>query len=93
LPLTQRVTFKTKLQKENRIQVPTLFRHQYKLDASEVLKVTVSVIGLLGSRESFTAKMQKGGRIVIPKLTITLLKHDEPTLEGYALEVILEPLY
>jgi len=35
--------------------------------------------------------MQKDGRIAIPKFTLALLKRDEPSLEGYAMEVTLEP--
>jgi hypothetical protein len=61
------------------------------LESSDVFKVTVTIVGLLGVRESFLAKMQKDGRIGIPKLTLALLKRDEPSLEGYAMEVTLEP--
>ena len=92
LPLTQRVSFKTMLQKQNRLQVPKLIRWEYKLDPSEVLVVTVTIVGLLGVRESFWANMQKDGRIAIPKLTVALLKRNEASLEGYALEVTLEPI-
>jgi len=92
LPLTQRVSFKTMLQKQNRLQVPRLVRWRFKLEASEVLRVTVTVVGSAGGeRESFLARMQKDGRIVIPKFTLALLKRDEPSLEGYAMEVTLEP--
>jgi hypothetical protein len=35
--------------------------------------------------------MLKDGRLVIPKLTMALLKRDEPSLEGYVMEVTLEP--
>ncbi len=45
----------------------------------------------MGVRENFLGKMRKDGRIVIPKLEIALLRGDEPSLEGYALEVTLEP--
>jgi bifunctional DNA-binding transcriptional regulator/antitoxin component of YhaV-PrlF toxin-antitoxin module len=91
LPLTKRVSFKTILQKNNRVQIPRLVRTQYKLEPFEVLKVTASVTGLVVFSESFFARIQKGGRIVIPKLTLDLLRHDEPSLEGYAIEVTLEP--
>ena len=40
LPLTQRVSFKTVLQKQNRLQVPKPVRWQHKLESSEVLRVT-----------------------------------------------------
>lgn len=79
------------LQKKNRFQVPKLVRWQYKLETSETLKVHVSVIRQFGSHESFYAKMQKSGRITIPKITLALPKNDKPTLEGYPIEVTLEP--
>jgi hypothetical protein len=55
------------------------------------LKVTVTIVDVLGVRESFLAKMQKDGRIAVPKLTLELLKRDEPSLEGCVMEVTLEP--
>jgi hypothetical protein len=91
LPLSQRVSFKTVLQKQNRLQVPKLVRWEYKLESSEVLKVTVTIVGFLGVRESFLVKMQKNGRIRIPDLTMALLKRDQPSLEGCVMEVTLEP--
>ena len=91
MPLSQRVSFKTMLQKQNRLQVPKLVRWEYKLESSEVLKVTVIIVGLLGVRECFLAKMQKNGQIRIPDLTMALLKRDEPSLEGCVMEVTLEP--
>ena len=33
----------------------------------------------------------KYGRVAIPKLVLDLLKNDKPNLEGYIIEVILEP--
>jgi hypothetical protein len=41
--------------------------------------------------EHFYATMSKDGRIVIPKLIITILNRYKPSLEGYAFKVILEP--
>jgi len=55
LPLICRVTFDTMLQKQNRLQVPKLVRRQYKVEASEVLRATVYVVGLFGNRERFLA--------------------------------------
>ena len=89
MPLTQRVTFKTMLKKNNRILVPRIVRWQYKLEPSEVLKITVSVIGRLGARENFLGKIRKDGRIVIPKLQQALLRGNEPNLDSFALEVTL----
>ena len=47
------------LQKRNRLQIPNLVRCEYKLESSEILKVTVTIVGFLGVRESFLAKNAK----------------------------------
>lgn len=73
------------------MQVPRLVRWRFKLETHQVLKVSVSVVGLWGGRESFLAMMGKDGRIVVPKLVLALLKRDKPSLEGYVMEVTLEP--
>ena len=91
LPLTQSVTFKTMLQKQNRLQVPLLVRWKYRLESSEVLRVTVKIVGVWGNEESFLARMLKDGRIVVPKLMLALLKGDESSVEGEVMEVTLEP--
>jgi hypothetical protein len=43
VPLTEAVSFKTLLQKGNRVQVPKLVRWQFKLETTQVLKVTVKI--------------------------------------------------
>jgi hypothetical protein len=86
------VTFKTMLQKRDRLQVPKLVRWKCKLEQSEVLRVTITIVGALGFRESFLAKLHKDARIVVPKLTMALLKLDKPSLEGCIMEVTLEPI-
>ena len=91
MPLTQRVTFKTTLKKRNLIYIPKLIRWQYKLEPSQVLKVTVRVVGAMGLCESFLSKTYKDGRIHMPPLQLALLKQRESTLDGFALEVSLEP--
>jgi hypothetical protein len=91
LPLTQKVTFKAILKKRNLFQVPHFVKRQFKLETTETLKVTVNVQNLLRSQESFFANIQTKGRIQIPQLTIDLLRHDYPSLEGYVIEVTLEP--
>jgi hypothetical protein len=91
LPIDHRVTFKTVLTKNNLVSIPKIVRWQYKLEPSEVLKVTVSVVGLMGVRESFLARMYKDGRLLIPKLILVLLRQNAQNLEEYPLEVTLEP--
>lgn len=92
MPLNQSVTFKTKLQKQNRLQIPKLIRMKYKLETSEILKVTVAIqIGMAMARETFFAKMYESGRIHVPDLTLELIARDKQRLEGHALEVTIEP--
>ena len=89
--LNQRVTFKAALKKNHAFRVPKIVMGQFKLESSEVLKVTVSVVGLMGVRESFLAKIYKDGRILVPALQVALLKNYAETLKDTALEVTLEP--
>jgi hypothetical protein len=95
LPLTKAVSFKTLLQKGNRVQVPKLVRWQFKMEATQVLEVTVSVSAKYSAiSESFYARMGKDGRITVPWLVLDLLKKraDEgKSLTGHVLEVKIEP--
>jgi len=61
------------------------------METQQVLKITVSALNVWGSSQTFYAKMGKDGRIAIPKLMLDLLKRDKPNLEGYVIEVTLEP--
>jgi hypothetical protein len=92
LPLTEKVTFKTKLQKGNRVQVPKLIRWQFKLEPSQVLKINVKILNTWTSGQFFYAKMSKDGRVLIPKLTLTMLRDEKPSLGGYVIDVSLEPV-
>jgi len=91
MPLDRRVTFTTTLKKNNLLPIPKLVRWQYKLEPSQVLKVTVSVLGAMSVRETYLAKMYKEGRILVPQLTLALLKQNVNNLESHALEGTLEP--
>ena len=64
MPLTEKITFKSVLQKGNRIQVPQLIRWQFKLQPDQILKVSEAE---RAGYEPFYAKMGKDGRIYIPK--------------------------
>jgi bifunctional DNA-binding transcriptional regulator/antitoxin component of YhaV-PrlF toxin-antitoxin module len=92
LPLTERVLFKTRLQRGNRVQVPKYVRWHYKLEPTQILQVTVSILGVWSSPQSFLSRISKDGRIVIPKLAIAILKNDKPNLDYYVAEVRLDPL-
>ena len=92
MPLTRRVIFKTAIEKQNRIQISKIIRWEYKLEHTQLLKVTVSVVGWVAVREGFLAHMRKDGRITIPILIAALLKQNEASLERRAVEVMLEPM-
>ena len=61
MPLNQRVSFKTRLRKLNRFQVPKRVRWQVKLEPSKLLKVTVSIEGSMSVKESFLVKCKREG--------------------------------
>lgn len=90
--LTESVRFKTLIQKGNRIQVPKLVRWQHKMEPTQILTVGLYIINGWGKWENFYTKISKDGRIYIPKLTIQLLKGEKPDLNGYLIEVTLEPV-
>jgi hypothetical protein len=92
LPLTESVSFKAVLQRGNRVQIPRLFRWQYRLEADQMLKVHVRIEGSFGD-EKFLVRMAKDGRLTIPKLTSKLLQNGEAEecSEGSVLEITVEP--
>ena len=91
MPLTSRVTFKVQLQNQNRFQVPRIIRWHFKLEASQLLKINLSILNL-GFNESFLAKMHSDGRITVPRLIIVELMHITDNLKAYFIEVELEPV-
>ena len=64
------------LQRGNRVQIPRLFRWQYRMEASQVLRVNVRIAGSFVD-ERFLARMTRDGRLTIPKLTLRLLREGE----------------
>jgi len=94
VPLAQKISFKTVLQKGNRVQVPKLVRRQFKLDTEQVLKVTVNAVNVWGSGQTFYARMDMSGRITITELTLKMLQdrtREKQSLTGAVMEVRLEP--
>jgi hypothetical protein len=91
LPLTSRVTFKVQLQNQNRFQVPKVIRWHYKLEASQLLNIKLSIFNS-GYNESFLGKMLPDGRITVPRLVIVELTHKMPDLKSNFIEVTLEPI-
>ncbi len=89
MPLTEKIRFKTRLEKGSRLQVPKNERWHYKLETTQMLKVTTSAIGSWGLPQTFLKNMNKDGRIVIPKTTMRLMETKPGT--SYILDVTLEP--
>lgn len=93
LPLSKEVSFKALLQCGNRVQVPRVVRWQFKLESSEVLRVTVKVeAGFV--LERFFGRMNKDGRITVPWLALSLLQRHAnagKSMVGYALDVRIAP--
>jgi bifunctional DNA-binding transcriptional regulator/antitoxin component of YhaV-PrlF toxin-antitoxin module len=95
VPLTELVKFKAVLQKGNRIQLPKVVRWRFKLESDQVLKVTLTAMNSFGAWETFYARMDRSGRITVPKLTLRLLQsraYEEQGLTGAVMEVRLEPV-
>jgi bifunctional DNA-binding transcriptional regulator/antitoxin component of YhaV-PrlF toxin-antitoxin module len=92
LPLTERVNFKTRLQKENRLQIPRVIRHRFKIEPDQTLKVYVNVPTVWNSCYEFLSRMNKSGRVVVPKPVIVLIKNRGVKLEGEIISVGLEPV-
>ncbi len=92
MPLTAKVNFETRLEKGNRLQIPKLIQWQFKMEQNQVIKVQVTPKRLYGDPQHFYAKMDKQGRILIPKLTIAIMANKEnPNLERHIFNVTLEP--
>ena len=89
--LTEPVTFKARIQKGYRIQVPVLIRWMFKLEPGEIFLVRV----WLGYPEEFYARLTRDGRIYIPKVVVDefIEYHsiEESSIEGYTVEVTLRP--
>jgi hypothetical protein len=90
--LTEVVSFKARLQRGNRVQVLRPIRWRFQLETSQVLKVTVHPLDLHLGWATFYGKIDKSGRITIPKLTLSLLqsKADQQSLTGAVMEVNIE---
>ncbi len=91
VPLDQKVTFPAILEKGNRVQVPKVIRWQFKMEQTQLLKVSVSIKGTLNF-QNFYAKTDKQGRLTIPKLTLIIMtRQEKPNAAGQILDVKLEP--
>jgi len=91
VPLAQRVTFQAALEKCSKVQIPRLIRWQFKLEPDQVLRVEVKLLDSWVSSQFYYARMTKDGRIRVPRLVLSVLGDEKPSLAGCILEVTLEP--
>ena len=91
MPLTDKVTFTVQLQNQNRFQIPKKIRWQYKLEPSQLMKVTLSISDL-GFDESFLGNMLPDGRVTVSRIVIIQLLQRIPALKASFIEVALEPV-
>ena len=68
-------------------------RLRFAVDASQVPRVVVGVLDAHPEWETFYTRMDKSGRITLPKLTLNLIQAvlSEQNLNGHVLEVNIEP--
>ena len=93
MPLTDSVRFKAVIGKANRIQIPTLIRWEFKLEPTQLLTVSVRLFNL-AIEETFYTKMNKDGRVTIPKINAELIRshlQEDETLSEFAFEITLRP--
>ena len=93
MPLTTQETFKAKLQRHNRLAIPTLLRWRYKMETGQLLKVTLKPLQQENYiEEEFLAKTSTDHRLTVPKLTMKILEQAEgKSLEGAIFEVTISP--
>ena len=91
MPLTQKITLKMRIQKLCRLQIPTVVRSLYKIEAGEVIKVGINASNLGKGWQYFYAKIIEEGRFTIPKLAASQLQREKESLPGKIFEVTLEP--
>jgi hypothetical protein len=91
MPLTRKLTFRASLQKSHRVQIPKLIRGEFKLESNQVLKVGFTIPEKFKGWQFFYAKMEKTGRLFIPKKTLSIWQNERASLPGCIVEVTLEP--
>ena len=93
LPLTEKVGFKTPLQRGGRVQIPKILRWRYKLERWQIFYVTVDLENrmMVYRPQYFLAQMSKDGRITIPKVIQQILAQKQQCIEGHILIVTIEP--
>jgi len=73
--LTEDASFDALLQRGNLIQIPVEARWRYRLEPGEILHVEIVSPGqYLPSKDRFSARLQKSGRVTVPWEQV--VKHD-----------------
>jgi hypothetical protein len=85
------VAFRSTLQKGERVQIPTVIRWEFKLEPSQVIKVGFTIPNKFKGWQFFYAKMEKAGRLSIPKEILSIWQDERTSLPGCIVEVTLEP--
>ncbi|MGD0203924.1 MAG: hypothetical protein ABSC20_08500 [Candidatus Bathyarchaeia archaeon] len=75
----------------DRVQIPKLIRWEFKLEIGQVLRVGFSVPNMFRDWQFFYAKMEKDGRVLIPREILSIWQDEKTSLTGYIVEVTLEP--
>jgi len=91
MPLTRKVTFRSKLQKGERVQVPKMIRWEFKVEPSQFLKVGFTLPDKFKGWQFFYARMEKAGRIYIPNEILSIWQDEKSSMQGCIVEVTLEP--
>ena len=93
MPLTEMIKFQTVLEKGNRLQIPKLIQTQFKMDRMQVLKVTINTLSFGGEMQLFYAKMDKQGRLFVPRLQLArLTRNVSQQLANPVFSVTIEPV-
>lgn len=92
--MTEPVSFKARVQRYNRIQIPVKVRWAYRLEPSEVFRVDLRI----GYHcEEFHGRMSKDGRLTIPlRIAEQWLHPGDPlytALAGHMAKVTLYPIH
>jgi hypothetical protein len=91
LPLTERVSFKTRFQCGGRLQVSKYVRWRFKLESDQILAVHINVPSVWDASQSFLCTMTKDGRINIPKVILELISIKTTDFDGRIVEVSIQP--
>ena len=90
--LTEKVSFSAVLQRGNRVQIPKLVRWRFKMDSSQILKMTALATNVWSGPQFFYARMTPDGRLHIPQLQLRQMQSSRPgSLVGYVISVTIEP--